>query len=367
MGRYFIIIVAGFAILSGIAKLNLQRTGSQAKDIPINKYNSLAAKNITNGVVQLCINQLWQNTNWRTGYQNYAINSAWANANIVDATQDTTLGQDTVRIVVQGNCSNAIYNAQVLVSISSFGGIANVDAGITARCNVATLGNFVVDGRDHDWNGNLIANNGVTAISTTQSFIRGGNSNIGGTEDSGTDITPTKVNYEDVIEENVVWENGYPITPDQVMGGEATGFSEGTLKAIAQSGMCGSQYVTNPSQLVYPLRGVTYLEIPSGSPWLPADFGSEGKGILVVHNSSYDAVVQNLNSGTFHGLIIADDVVHIHNLIIGAVFLLTPGPSEGNSIGNGSGRLLFSREALSRGVQESGAGGTSISIINYWE
>ncbi len=45
------------------------------------------------------------------------------------------------------------------------------------------------------------------------------------------------------------------------MGGTSAGFPSGFLKSYAQSGSGGSQYVTNPSSLTYPLTGVTYVEI----------------------------------------------------------------------------------------------------------
>jgi hypothetical protein len=151
------------------------------------------------------------------------------------------------------------------------------------------------------------------------------------------------------------------------MGGTANGYPEGTLKTIALSGVNGSQYVTNPGLLNYPLQGVTYVEISSGSTWLPVNFGSNGRGILVVHNSATNAVMKNLNSGTFKGLIIADDMVHVHMDIIGAIFLLTTGPSEGNCIGNGNGSLLFCRDAVNQGVQGAGGSSRSVAVQDYWE
>ena len=76
-----------------------------------------------------------------------------------------------------------------------------------------------------------------------------------------------------------------------------------------------------------------------------------------------------LNFGDFKGLIIADDVVHIHATIIGAIFVLTNGPSAGNVIGNGNGALLFYREAISNGVKQGGVstGGGGVSVIGYYE
>ncbi|MFB3040899.1 MAG: hypothetical protein ACE1ZS_03705, partial [Candidatus Poribacteria bacterium] len=138
-------------------------------------------------------------------------------------------------------------------------------------------------------------------------------------------------------------------TPDQLVG-----YSEGDLKIIAQYGTSGSQHVYDPADLTFPLSGVTYVELPSGVPWNAIDFGNSS-GILVVHNDNVppDAVIKNLNTGTFSGLIIADDMIHVHTTILGAVVTLTPAPSAGNCIGNGSGDVLYSSEAIQTITQVS--------------
>ena len=79
--------------------------------------------------------------------------------------------------------------------------------------------------------------------------------------------------------------------------------------------------------------------------------GSEG--IVVVHNDAKNAVMKNLNSGTFRGLIIVDDIVHIHAEIIGAVIVLSPTPAGGNCIGNGSGEVLYSSMTIQDITQNS--------------
>jgi hypothetical protein len=72
--------------------------------------------------------------------------------------------------------------------------------------------------------------------------------------------------------------------------------------------------------------------------------------------------MQNLNSGTFRGLIIADDMVHVHADIIGAIVVLTSNPANGNCIGNGNGNILYSSEAIQSAMREIGK---STSSINY--
>lgn len=227
-----------------------------------------------------------------------------------------------------------------------------VKGAVTTNGPTATNGNIQIDGRDHTINGTLIANSGTFGIFTANTYAQGGASDVGGTDTYGIDRVPGRPGDPSVIETygnfddpSTPWTETMPLTPDQVMGGTYNGFSDGTLKTMAQSGMNGSQYVTDPSALTFPLSGVTYVELPPGAEWLSINFG-DSSGILIVHNSSANAVIKNLNSGTFKGLVIADDIVHIHTTIIGAVVSLTTAPSSGNVIGNGSGQVLFSRAAL---------------------
>jgi hypothetical protein len=109
------------------------------------------------------------------------------------------------------------------------------------------------------------------------------------------------------------------------------------------------------------------MELPDSGAWAPVDFNTNSRGILVVHNDEYNAMMRQLNMGEFKGLIIADDVMHIHNDIYGALFLLTAGPAEGNCIGNGTGHLMFCRDAIMTAINESGVKGDSLSVISYYE
>ncbi|HEX7344277.1 MAG TPA: hypothetical protein VF398_08430 [bacterium] len=367
MGRYAIILVAGMAVLLGVAKLRLNRIGLSAAELSVAHYENLTSLNLANSGAHLGLMRLRQEPSWRTGYTNLNLDRGFVDVDILDSVSDSTLGEDTIRVVSRGTCGQTTSRVSILAALNPLDWPANVDAGITAQCDVETLGNMVIDGRDHDLDGNLIADNGESAVSTTQTYTRGGNSKVGGTTDAPMDIVPAKTGWEPVVEEGKIWPEGYPLTPDQVMGGSGQGFSEGALKALAQSGLGGSQYVTQPWDLQFPLQGITYLEMSSGSSWNPVSFGSLGSGLLIVHNSASNSVMKNLNFGTFKGLIIADDMVHIHTPIIGAVFLLTAAPSSGNCIGNGSGSLLFSRESVNRAIGDAGIAGGNLSLIEYWE
>lgn len=96
--------------------------------------------------------------------------------------------------------------------------------------------------------------------------------------------------------------------------------------------------------------------------WSSAAIG--GSGILVVHNAAGNALLKN-TSQTFKGLIIADDVMHLHGDVLGGLIAFKNALS-GNVIGNGNARILYSREAIVEASKFLEVNGTP-SIIAWWE
>jgi hypothetical protein len=202
-----------------------------------------------------------------------------------------------------------------------------------------------------------------------------GGATVGGTV-GGIDYVPSDPAAPGLLQENSPYPGGYPGTPDSVMGGAKYGFSEGTLKSIAQSGSGGSQYVTDPSLLTWPMSGVTYIELPSGGAMMNPDLN--GEGILVIHNGAGNALLKNVNSGTFSGMIIADDIDGLKIDMIGALFCLTTTPSASQVIGNAQGSVKFSREAVKWTIEQTqtrnpkkkqtvAAGGSEVNVIAWRE
>lgn len=222
----------------------------------------------------------------------------------------------------------------------------NIRGAINAAGPIETKGTLIVDGRDHQTDQTLVPNDGVFGISTLQAVNQTGSSEIGGTK-NGVDRAPSSPGHPTIKETNADWsaQGGFPTTPDAVMQRP-----EGWLKMIAQMGDNGSQYVTDPTNLTFPLSGVTYVELAPGGVWQSIDFGTSS-GILVVHSAATDAQVKNINSGTFTGILIADDILKIHATVLGTLVSLTPNPSAGNCIGNGSGTVLFCRAAIEQAAQ----------------
>ncbi len=216
-------------------------------------------------------------------------------------------------------------------------GFGGVLGGVTSNGPIAVNGTLDIDGREHDLSCNLIGGVGVPGVYTNSTFSQGGNGDVGGYA-SGADYPLSNPGDPAVITQN--GQDAFD-TPDGALG-----IDEGTLKYLAQSGIAGSQYVTDPTNLVLPLQGITYVELPDGDVWQSANDLTNGSGVLVVHNETTNAVLENTNGGTFTGLVITDDIVHLHNEIIGALVTLTANPSSGNVLGNGTGSVCYSSQAF---------------------
>lgn len=356
-GRGLIILVAGLFIIGGTLYVTLFQRSEALTTNVVNSYNIEQAKNIANSAANLAISRIKKTPSWRAGYSAVNMGSGYYWVTLTDTVFQ---GSVCIRIIATGitnyrTSTEAAYSCTAYVA-SGFIPPA-VKAAISTNNNIETLGTLTVDGRDHDLDGNLISNKGTFGIWTTKNFNQRGSSKVGGTL-SSTDYAPSRPGSSNVIRTSQTYPGGYPGSPDSILGGSSMGFAEGTLKAMAVSGANGGQYVTNPSLLRYPLSGVTYVELPSGGSWSPANI--DGTGILIVHNSSLNAVIKNINFGTFKGLLVADDIDKIHNTIIGAVIGLSPSPPSGNCIGNGTGVVLYSSQVLTSATASvSGTGGTA--------
>ncbi len=345
MGKSVLIVLMGFLVIFNIIASNMNKTGTEAEVNLYDSYSSVMAKDIAESGVNAVLSKLVYNSYWRGEKSSISFAGGTFTAGAVS---DTSLGPFGIEVYSYSNFNSILDTVFVYLTIESSFPIG-VRAGVTANSDIALSGGITIDGRNHDENGNLIDTTGTYGISTTSTFSPQPNCSVGGTANSN-DYTPLKPGDPSfdpiVVEEGAVWEGGFPNTPDKVMGGEAAGYPEGTLKSLAQSGFNGSQYVSYPpSTPSFPLRGVTYVEVTVGE-WNPPDF-TNSSGILVVHNASSTAAIKNLNTGTFKGLIIADDIDKIKCEIIGAVVGLSTTPS-GNLIGNGDGIIKYSTELVSQ-------------------
>jgi len=256
-------------------------------------------------------------------------------------------------IVSTGKLKNG-YKCTIEAVISKGGGATYTpNSAVFANGPVAANGNLKIDGRDHKMDGTIIYHTitgyeGINAVTTRSTFTRKGNAQLAG-KVGGIAYSLTKKATQVAILTDEHDMSGYkPTTPEEALGMAQTDF----LKDVAMSGSNGSQYVTDPSKLSFPLSGVTYVELPSGDTWQSINLGNSS-GILIVHNDDRNAIMKNVNHGTFSGIMIVDDLVHLHTDVIGCVINLTETPSSGNVMGNGSGYIKYSSEAVFYAMSEA--------------
>jgi hypothetical protein len=338
MSRLILIIVLGGFITYSIISMTQNENVTRATENSVDNYAQTKARNVANSTAQLLMSQVADDYSWRvTTPVTKQIFDGEATYTVTDETFD---GEDLIKFSVTANIYDETKNVTVYAKPMDNPLGLITPAPVSTNNNINTLGDITIDGRNHTADGTLIPGEGTYGIWTTKTFIQGGSSDIGGTF-AGTDYAPSAPADPSIIAENQTWPGGItPTTPEQMITNLPNGFS---LKEYAQSGAGGSQYVTDPSLLSYPLKGITYVELPSGDSWTSADIA--GSGILIVHNDSVNAIIENTKND-FGGLIIADDIIHLHSTIIGAVVSLTENPSAGNTIGNSSFSVLYSKEML---------------------
>ncbi len=364
-GKAVLFVVAGIIMIAGIIFHRIEASSTHIVSNSAGYLKRQSARNIAQSGVNMAIRHLGNDSSWRTTSWPVSMMGGKATVTVFDTAsfmgvtpaigiRSTATFMDTVQV------SSAFCYFPPSFTPSFIKGL------LTLNASNQMNGNIILDARDHDTSGNVILTKGTYAIwSTGSSFTVSGSATVGGTS-NGTDYAPPPTGVADpsIIQLNqVLPAPGYPATPDSVFGGAATGYPEGTLKAVAKSGLAGSQYTTDPTKLRYPLSGVTYVEMSTSAPaWNPATIS--GSGILIVHNGTKTASLQN-GGGTFRGIVISDDIVRFHGIVYGAVVGLTTAPT-GNVIGNGNASLYFSRQAilLATGVF---ANGSQPKVIAWWE
>ncbi|MCR4416497.1 MAG: hypothetical protein NUV92_01950 [Ignavibacteria bacterium] len=370
MGRAVIIILIGALVIFGLYTISSMESEKEAYNKSFESYRNNYVRNISLSMIDILMMKLADSSNYRVNQeQKQSLLGGTATFTI----KDTVLGSDSVvQIRVLAEYEGIKKESIAYVTFGS-GFVPPVLRGVvTANANLnKTISDMIIDGRDHDLNGNLIPKNGIYGVSSGTSFSNLQGAMIGGTV-NGVDYPPKYPEDPRVIEQNYNWGGSFPTSPDQILG-----YPEGTLKSIAQSKVKGSQYVTNISQLKYPLSGVTYLELSSAE--VKIDLGkSDNWGILVVHNSTGSTRVTQLKSSKpFKGLIIGDYMFHLHLDILGGLILLSPNLEMTNECkGNNDHKIYYSSAAIKNatffansvsGQTGIGGGKRSLSLLYLFE
>lgn len=355
MGKASIIMVLGIAVAMSFLTIGAQEKRNEAVANACRAYNACGSRNLAHSAANVALKNITYDRSYHgTVSGSFSGGSYTATCSKVPATTNS-------RVVATGTYEQTARSVEVMVELYP----KHLRGAITTKPDVQTLGILDVDGRDYDENENIIPNQGGPAIVSENTITRGGNSRYGGTNESGQDFAPSTSFDPSLIEQNVSFDGGFPASPDAVVG-----VDDGTLKAIAQSGIGGSQYATNPSNIQIPLKGVTYLELPDNGTWTSPNFtycscgfDYNSFGILVVHNANKNARLKDMR-GSFYGIIIADDVDKIHGKVTGNVTVIGD-HARGNCIGNGTGDVHYSSYYLMQAFSHLSS--SQPRVVSWWE
>jgi len=367
-GKAIIVLVTGVIIITATIMFNIEAASTRLVKNFSDYYMRQNTQNIAQSGVNLAMTELGKDRKWRAGYEDLKLADGVVDVKVYDTHFDS-VPVIAIRSIARTDYGNHQYRRDTSIAYLFWSRITypfGLRALLTLKSDAGVNGTITLDGRNHDWDGNLLPATGVPAVWTTKNNVVIGSSAalLGGTR-NGTDYAPSNPPNGNVVIKNQVFPGGYPTTPDMVFGGADSSFPEGTLKAIAQTGIAGSQYVTDPKDLKFPLAGVTYVEPP---PYYPKNEWSSaaipGSGILIMHNSAGTASLKN-SDANFKGLIIGDDIVHLHGDVLGGIIAFKDSLG-GNVVGNGSGDIRYSSAAVLASLKflESDS---KPAVLAWWE
>ena len=369
MGKAIMIVILGSIVLFGVLNQNTNRYLNSDTENSVDFYAEARAKNIASSMAQIILSQIADSMSYKTsGTKTATLFGGTAQYSVTRVFfEDDTLS----RIYVK---ANYLGKEREVITYCSPGGWTPpfIRGAWTANSTLNnTISDMFIDGRDYRLDGSMIPTNGVYGVSSSVKFINTQSAAIGGTYNH-VDY-PMTYPENPLIIEKYDWGGHFPETPDAILG-----YPEGTLKAIAKSGIGGSQYVKNPTKdgksftgFTYPLSGVTYLELDNGveGEFLLKKKGN--KGMLIVHGPNrmsriigvkYDAT----SDGVFTGLMVTDYSFHHHVDILGGVLQLSPNlEASKNCNGNKDHWVHYSSEAIIKAT-EIAAKGSAYTGNNDW-
>lgn len=367
-GKAIIVLVTGVIIIAATILFNIEAASTRIVKNFTDYYMRQNTQNIAQSGVNMAITKVAEDRKWREGFSGLEIADGRVNVKVFDTYFDSVhvVAIQSAAETDYGNGNKRRDTSTAYLFWPKITYPFGLRGLLTLNSDAVGNGSITLDGRDHDMKGNLLPGTGIPGIWTTKNEFTVGSAAImiGGTH-KGMDVAPSNPPNGSIVYKNQVFPGGFPRTPDAVFGGIDSTFEEGTLKAIAKSGFGGSQYVTDIKNLKYPLSGVTYVELPTNPPkneWSSASI--PGEGVLVVHNSAGNAVLSNA-SAMFKGIIISDDVVHLHGDVLGGVIAFKDSLG-GNVVGNGSGKILYSGEAVLSAMRFLETHGKP-SVLAWWE
>ena len=377
MGNQSVILLFGLLLLVALFSQEIVSTGNQLTENAVSTYAENSVKEINNAAVELGLRTLADSIKWRSTLSNVSLSGGTSTITY----KDTLVGTDSAVVLrsdtrFAAGLDTSFARTQVVVTTSRGFIPSAVRGAFTAFGPLDdTISDMLIDGRNWLYNNASVSPiSGVFAVSTGQpTFVNSQSAQMGGTSYAGSpavDIAPTFPENPLVVETNSIWPSGWPTNPDAALG-----YPAGTLKNIALSGLVpGSQHVTKYSDLVFPLRGVTYIEIPNDSMWKDKSLGANPEGILVFHSPDGNAYWEKIHTttGPFKGLMIMDKVFHIHMDILGAIIVLSPSTVVGqNCSGNSAHYVRYCESAITRATGQTESVDASwksrLKVLSWYE
>jgi len=361
MARFIMIVVLSGIVTYGISNITQNSNVSQGTDNTVDNFIYNRAHDIASSMTDILLMRIANDWEYRVETDEEPPEPLFG-GDATYAVEDTFFGGDTlikIKVAAKIKVAENDYVTKTIITYAqrpTDGWVPPFIRGAwTANANLNnTISDMLIDGRDHDLDLNILPTTGVHGVSSSQPFVNVEGAQIGGTNNF-IDYPMTFPEDSAVIEEEYDWDGGFPETPDGMLG-----YPEGTLKAAAQSGLFGSQYLLLPPNegtidgnlLTYPLSGVTYVEVQNGDGKDLVIEQTGNSGILVIHRDIGDSYVSSIKAdkssdGLLTGLLITDKSFHHHIDILGAVLMLsTDLITNKNCSGNADHWVYYSSEAV---------------------
>ncbi|MDZ7261549.1 MAG: DUF4900 domain-containing protein [candidate division KSB1 bacterium] len=121
MGRALLIIVAGFTVIFGTVKHNLDKANERATDLTIHAYETQVTQNTTASAANIAIANLRQDFTWRgAGYDSICFAGGNFSILVEDFEDDTSLAENEVRVTAVGRYSGLSDTIVVYLNKPSF-------------------------------------------------------------------------------------------------------------------------------------------------------------------------------------------------------------------------------------------------------
>ena len=382
-GKAILIVVFGIMSVSFVSYETIMTHSNEGNNNIVNYYYEQQAYNISQTGINMTMMKLEAEPTWDKGFFYTDLFGGKLYTKLLDTLYEGNKAVKITSVGIMGYNTKYEKRETSIVYLKPNGGFipTAVKAAFTSNKTVLALGSLTIDGRDHDLDGNLIATAGTLGVWTTGEYISPWLLSITklASTVSNTDYGLQTGENDNVRLENQEYEGGFPEDPAEVLGGEDSDLTDQDLIKLAKSGVDGSQYVTDPEELKAPLSGITYVELKNEKskkwPWYQWEsMDITGSGILIVHNKDGNSLINNINSGTFKGLVIADNISGFNATVIGGVVNIGKNPygsSFFSALSFGTGDMLYSNEAIIDATKIIGGGedkesNKNFTVLGWW-